>query len=378
MLTVPTHAFCRDDLALARSIISIALSGLPQMLDDNEQVFCFRLKKSKTGNLSRESVSQRYTVMTMLGLLKAEAAGYTISVDKGPILKNLFSDVSWAHGVGDIGLLFWLCSNVDPDRLPALFRSLGGSSILHKFPDAREGRTMELAWLLTGLSLSVHVGFRSQGVVDLAVSVREHLSLNQANTGLFSHLYAAGTLLGKVRARIGSFADQVYPIYALTQYAAALDAHGALDDALRCGETICNCQGPLGQWWWHYDSSSGKVVGRYPVYSVHQDGMAPMALFALQEATGNEFSEPIRKGIAWVAGQNELGRDIRDLSSNVVWRNIRLPKYLKYFDEISNSLLGYDRFLTEPCFKTTYECRPYELGWALFALAGSIPHNFAA
>ena len=39
-----------------------------------------------------------------------------------------------------------------------------------------------------------------------------------------------------------------------------------------------SCRVPHGQWWWHYDVRDGSVVERYPVYSVHQHAMAPMAL----------------------------------------------------------------------------------------------------
>jgi len=73
-----------------------------------------------------------------------------------------------------------------------------------------------------------------------------------------------------------------------------------------CAEAICRMQGPSGQWWWHYDARNGRIFERYPVYAVHQDGMAPMALFALGEVARLDFSEPIYKGLAWISGNNEL------------------------------------------------------------------------
>ena len=46
----------------------------------------------------------------------------------------------------------------------------------------------------------------------------------------------------------------------------------------------------MGEWPWHYDSVTGRVVSRYPVFSVHQHAMGPMMLFAASEATGVDFS----------------------------------------------------------------------------------------
>ena len=83
-------------------------------------------------------------------------------------------------------------------------------------------------------------------------------------------------MVGILRGGVGSFADQVYPIYGISKFSQALGDEKALERALDCGLNICEAQGPLGQWWWHYDSSTGEVVGKYPVFSVHQHAMGPM------------------------------------------------------------------------------------------------------
>ncbi len=68
----------------------------------------------------------------------------------------------------------------------------------------------------------------------------------------------------------------------------------------RCGSetaaAICGLQGPEGQWWWHYDTRNGSVVEGYPVYSVHQHAMAPMALLDLREAGGTDHIHVARQG----------------------------------------------------------------------------------
>ena len=51
----------------------------------------------------------------------------------------------------------------------------------------------------------------------------------------------------------------------------------AAEVASACAKHMCELQGPQGQWWWHFDIRTGRVVEHYPVYAVHQDSMAPMA-----------------------------------------------------------------------------------------------------
>src|SRR6202012_5256035 len=140
--------------------------------------------------------------------------------------------------------------------------------------------------------------------------------------GIFGHLAARQSLAATLRGKIGSFADQVYPIYALAQFAKINYRREPLARALDCARTIGEHQGPNGEWWWHYDSASGKLAETYPVYSVHQHGMAPLSLLALAEVSGEDFSAPIRPGLDWIAGNNDLHFDLRSPADGVVWRNL--------------------------------------------------------
>src|SRR5208337_2321146 len=147
----------------------------------------------------------------------------------------------------------------------------------------------------------------AETLTDLAVETYHRLIENQGDHGFFGHLNTKRSLAGRLRGQIGSFADQLYPIYALSKFATSFHVKEPLALALECAKAICRAQGKLGQWWWLYDSRTGRVLSRYPVYSVHQHGMAPMGLFALQEATGQNFTEAIYRGLQWVYGTNELG-----------------------------------------------------------------------
>ena len=139
--------------------------------------------------------------------------------------------------------------------------------------------------------------------------------------------------------------------------------------ASACADGICRVQGPLGQWWWHYDSKTGEVVGKYPVYSVHQHGMGPMALFALGEAAQRDFTREIYLGLNWIYGANELQTDMQDFSARVIWRCIRPAKSSMYYAEALSLLRSGTNGRTPRGLSTLYECWPYELGWLLYAFA---------
>jgi hypothetical protein len=348
---------------------TLAATGLARMFDFERQLFCFRAKRGEHG-LVTEGASHRYTVMALLGLQRLAAAGGRSPVDVRTVLESLLADKAWISSIGDVGLMLWLCALASPERLQEIYSGLGVETALTRLREARDGRTMELAWFLSGLAhATLALPQKLPGLRDVAVKSCELLKRNQGDHGFFGHQATGRSLAGAVRGRIGSFADQVYPVYALTRFAQAYEDQAALDMARGCAEAICRVQGPLGQWWWHYDASTGRVFQRYPVYAVHQDGMAPMALFALGEATGLDFSESIYRGLAWITGNNELGSDLRDTSSSVIWRSIYRKGWRGYFSEFLNFLRPGEN--VEPDgLRILFECRPYHFGWLLYGFAG--------
>ena len=81
----------------------------------------------------------------------------------------------------------------------------------------------------------------------------------------------------------------MHAIYALMTFARAFDIEEPLADALICANAIRALQGDKGQWWFLYDKRSSQVVNRYPVCSIYQNGMAPMALLALARGNRTKF-----------------------------------------------------------------------------------------
>jgi len=229
--------------------------------------------------------------------------------------------------------------------------------------------TVDVAWMLTA---AVAAGFVGR-TADVASQARHLLLSHQGPQGLFPHALPPESL-GRLRSHVGCFADQVYPIQALARFAAANADADALDAANRCAARICALQGDGGQWWWHYDARGESVVEGYPVYSVHQHAMAPMALMDLFDAGGDDHRDAMALGVRWLSTHPEVLGELVDPRFGVIWRKVgrREPaKAVRKMNAATTAIRpglkapGLDRLC--PTTLVDHECRPYELGWLLYA-----------
>jgi hypothetical protein len=352
------------------NLVALATRGLIRMFDEERQLFCHRLVRTDRGFV-RIGHSPRYTIMTLLGLRELELSGGQSPFDNNALYKSFVADSSWISSVGDLGLLVWLTAVYEPEQLDELRGRMNLQNALEHYPDARDGRTMELAWCLAGLSHAAEAAPKVAGsLMDAALKGYRLLLENRGGHGYFGHLSTKKSIKGRLRGRIGSFADQIYPIYAMSKFAKSFHVLEALTPARECAKAICQAQGTLGQWWWLYDSQTGRVSSHYPVYSVHQHAMAPMGLFAMEAASGESYQDSVYKGLRWIYGANELGEDMRDCQENVVWRCV-LPKNKgNKYREAALSLIGTpSKELHSSELEILHEDWPYELGWLLFAFA---------
>ena len=187
-----------------------------------------------------------------------------------------------------------------------------------------------------------------------------------------------------MRSHVACFADQVYPIQALSEYTRAGGHPQALAIAADCAARVCELQGPAGQWWWHYDARTGTVLEEYPVYAIHQDAMAPMALFALSRAGGPQHELAVTRGMEWLTAAPELdGGGLIDASNATLWRKVarREPNKTSRYLHAAVSRFregarvpGLDRLF--PPGVVDCEDRPYHWGWFLYAWANR-QRNFA-
>lgn len=356
---------------LIAQIVDLSRIGLPRMFNAERQLFCNILHRDAGGQLVQEGISHRYTMMTLLGLHRLETSGSTNPIRMGPVMDALTCDLGWIEYSGDLGVLLWLCAVVDPGRIEKISAKLDFTKALVRYKDAQQRSTTELAWILAGLCHAKLANVSSlPGLDKLSATFYDLLKANQGPHGIFGHLATTHSLAGRLRGRAGSFADQVYPIYALAQFGQAYGDAEAIRRARDCAEAIVRLQGPQGEWWWHYDAASGRVSRPYPVYSVHQHGMAPMALFALEKAAGMDFSYAVERGLRWIPGDNALGFDMRYPEGGLVWRCIYPDSKWPQIQEMLHLYFGAEPQPTLHNARVRYECRPYELGWALYALAG--------
>jgi hypothetical protein len=360
--------------ATARRFVALATRGLVPMFDQQQQLFCYSLKKTERG-MVQEGLSPRYTMMTLMGLHRLEEAGGVSPIEIEPVLESLLRNLDWVKDIGDLGVLLWTCALVAPERLSEIEGRMDLETALVRYPSAKRGVTMELAWFLTGLSnWALAYPEKLPRLKDLAFQTFDMLNQNRGEQGFFGHLARNAGVQGRTRGRIGSFADQVYPIYAMTRFSQAYQEESALQMALQTGRGLCDAQGSLGQWWWHYDSSSGRVLEGYPVFSVHQHAMGPMTLFALGEAAQCDFTPWIYRGLQWINSGNELGFNMEDDSAQVIWRcqfrpASQVKTYLKAALNLGSPNAPYE---AKKDLKVLFECRPYELGWLLYAFAGRV------
>jgi hypothetical protein len=349
--------------ALIERIVHVAYTALPAMFDTERRTFVHSVHRVEGGGaaprLAGESV--RYGAMVALGAHWLEESGQREIFGGETATEFMSRGLAKSHEIqnlGDLAAVAWAASTVGCD---------GTEPVLKRLSEMVERRvsidTVELAW-----SLSALVAGRLEPEANrLSDRLR---SVFSRESGIFPHVVGPGA--GFLRRHVACFADQVYPIQALARYHAAFGDQDSLSTAARCAEQICDAQGPDGQWWWHYDARNGSVIEGYPVYTVHQDAMGPMALFDLQEAGGPDFSDAIRRGLGWMAVASEVGHTLIDDELPLIWRKVGRAEPAKLLRKVrAGTSRIHERLRVRPLdalFPATridYECRPYHLGWIL-------------
>ena len=334
-----------------------------------ERLFAFRLRRGREGVVS-EGLSRRYTAIALIGL--AEHSEVVPSVlerdDPRDVCARLVGDAYLMDNLGDTALTAWASTAVGyPDRQRAWNR------LVELRPDVAPHATVDLAWTLSALCQDPEAALE-----ELRDQVAQRLiQACDGRSGLFPH--RIGGAGGGLHAHVASFADQVYPIQALSWYGRASENKEGLEVAVRCARVLCDLQGCDGQWWWHYDPRTGRVLERYPVYAIHQDSMGPMALHVVGETSGIDFSPSVDQGLAWLERAPELGgASLIDVEADLIWRKVarrepgKLSRYLQAAaSRVHPRLRAPGLDLIFPPVTIDYEDRPYHLGWLLYAWPAS-------
>ena len=337
------------------------------MFRPDEAIHAFRLIRSPQG-LRLEGVSIRYTAIALLGL-QAEAPEDVRTALHGQspadVCAGLIERCETSDDLGEVALTLWAAALMGHSQVDRVLARLNSLDPLHgSFP------TVETSWALSAMVLL-------DGAADASRRMAERLmeSFDQRSE-LFPH-WPAGARGKAMRAHVTCFADWVYPVQALAAYAAKMCDERAKDVAVRCAARMCGLQGRAGQWWCHYDVRTGQVFERYPVYAIHQDAMAPMTLFDLEDHCGVAHHDAIVKSMQWLASSPEINGSLIDSAEDVIWRKVarREPGKLVRTLQASASRLhsglrvpGVGKLF--PPGAIDFETRPYHMGWLLYAWRG--------
>jgi hypothetical protein len=324
-------------------------------------LYCFDVGYSNRSAPRGESV--RYSLMSLLGLQRAAAAGLDVP-DLDALWQSCLAHQS-DFAPGDFGLALWADRRRDGAATPELLKALEQAAPDQDALAPLVG--MEIGWLVVGLAEVVAAG--ESGADELLERVTAQLESRRAPTGMYRHHGAGGA-----RGRLPNFATEIYSLLAL----ATLGRLGLDPDvrgrAVVLADHLLRLQLPDGGWPWLFDADRATVVERYEIYSVHQDAMAPMALIEMTELTGDRrYLDAAVRGLGWSHGDNELGVDLFDDETRFAHRSIRRRRPWDRLAIAANCLgsvtAGRALLRTSPV-ELNETCRPYHLGWILEAWAG--------
>ncbi len=346
---------------------SLAVRALQRMYRPRERLFAFRARRTKD-SYTLEGTSRRYTAIALIGLAHCDD-GTAESVFGGESAKDvcgrLLADLPRWTNLGDVALTIWAANEWGMDGSERSIRHLVALA-----PDSGRHPTVEIAWALRALS-PLH---GKLAAADWAERIADRLLASfNGGTGLFAH-WPSDLRVPWHRSHICCFADFVYPIQALAAYSKAADHAVALAAARQSARVMCDLQGYAGQWWWHFDHRTGAVVERYPVYAVHQNSMAPMALLDLGEVCSDDYRPAIDRGLSWLARSPEIDASLLDTKRGFIWRKVARHEPGKLARSLQAVVSRIHPSFRFPCVDALmpatwvdFESRPYHMGWILYA-----------
>jgi hypothetical protein len=354
------------------SLVPVALAGLGRMQDRESGLFSHKTYLGPNGELINRGISPLYTGACVIGLLSSPESRRPPH-DAGTMraLEALLNRENESDPAV-LGVTLWGCVLAGRSEAPRVAQRLIRAT------RPRRASSMQLGLAVTGLARWLAVGDGRDGnAVPAALALAAEL---QRRYIARAHVFAATAYSHGVNAaqhRLTSFASQVYPALGLCELALVTGTAPPPEVARVC-DFLAEAQGERGQWWWFYSTRTRRVIEGYPVYSVHQDAMAPMALLSATRLRLGDYRGPLIAGLRWLAGENELGRPLIDRRAGLIHRAIqrrggdadglagwsRRQRAGAYLAALANRTRPAPRHL-----ELLTECRSYHLGWLLVAAA---------
>ncbi len=352
-----------DRVQRVRELEHFALRRLPS-LQLGDGVFC---QQVEIGANRPEGRSLRDTLIVLIGLLRAEEHDLDHSFHLGALRSRVLSEVASTQLTpGDMGLALWGESRGGGDAVGELV------STLARCLDANRLDTllsMEVAWIVTGLTEAGARGDLGEGEEILARCREQLIDERRPRGGLVTHV-ARGP-----RKRLPHFGDQIFSVLALSQLARVRGDDAACEAARSIGELLIANQMPNGAWPWIYDPLRGAVVEPYELYSVNQDSLAVIGMHGLSEATGNKHYRDVAvRSLDWSYAGNEMGVQMFDADAQMIYRSIRRKQRFARAHQARNAaaifLRAAPRLADPDELEVNRSMRPSHLGWLLEAWAG--------
>jgi hypothetical protein len=356
-------------------LAELALSALPAMRDERTGLFSHKTVVRDGAYVNREP-NVLYTTVSLVGLLCQQRRPVDTLLSLGSALDSAHRAVEERGVPGEQANLVWASALAGDGR---------GEAVLARLAAVRPQPcpSGELGQVLYGLVAGgdAYPAGRDAAMRAAGACAAELLRRFNRRAEVFdASPRRALPRRELVEGRMTGFAAQVYPLHGLAAFylSTGETPAGAL---AAVAERIVDAQGPLGQWWWLYSSRTRKVVERYPVYSVHQDGMAFLGLVELERLGVGDFSRPLALGLDWLGGANELGTDLIDRDPPLINRCIQRAGsdadgpygfsrggLIRAIGRSAVPGAISDRAAVGPAgLEILRECRSYHLGWLLYA-----------
>ena len=264
----------------------IAVERLPELQTASG---LFRGGEDDGGVAGTDRASIRASAVVLIGLSRAEDSSVDHGLQIGSLRTGLLNSIGLAGvSIGELGLVLWAEAVADGSASGEIL-----AEIQRRLPlDPARLPLEELAWLVSGLSEAEPDG-------PLFGDMARGLIARGLDSGLLADSHR------RVGGGLGAVGSQLHAVVALAKARASgwHEGKDALDSAAR---GVLLLQQEDGAWPALLDPRKGRVAEVYPVFTVNQLAMAPMAL----RDTGPEGESAIARGVEWARGGNALGFDL--------------------------------------------------------------------
>lgn len=279
----------------------IALTRLPE-LQLADGLFRATPRVETAGEAGPDASALRAGAIVLLGLLRADEVGLRHPFSTGSLRTRVLGDLGGqAVGPGELGLALWAESRADGGAIGEIT-----GLIADRTADRFDQIPLEqLAWLVSGLTASSERTGGDQITALLDRAEAELLIRMAAGTGLMHDPYH------RIGGGLTPVAGQFHSLIALDQLVRSERSEGNRESAQRLATALLNLQREDGSWPGIVDSLRGEAAALYPVLTVTQIALVPIALRSA-ERLGLEgaFGQAIESSLGWVSGGNRLGFDL--------------------------------------------------------------------